>query len=95
MICLQSHGVMYKGFPCPVKYPDEKFEGGITNGALWYLVDGKTSRVSFSRADLRDPTGQCPSPSLPLFKPNVVYLILKCTNEKCSPTPLTCSCAPL
>nr|XP_054749275.1 carboxypeptidase D-like [Lytechinus pictus] len=35
-----SHGMMYKGFPCPDAYPNEKFEGGITNGAKWYLVDG-------------------------------------------------------
>ena len=84
MIWLQSHGVMYKGFPCPVKYPDEKFEGGITNGALWYLVDGKTSCMSFSRAGLRAPKWSMPLP-IPPFPFFLVNLILKCTNEKCPP----------
>lgn len=30
---------MHEGQPCPM-FPDERFKGGITNGAKWYIVTG-------------------------------------------------------
>lgn len=33
---------MHEGYPCRDKYPNEHFEEGITNGAKWYNVPGKT-----------------------------------------------------
>ncbi|XP_050292877.1 carboxypeptidase D [Anthonomus grandis grandis] len=35
----KAHRTMHEGKPCPM-FPDEKFEGGITNGAKWYQVTG-------------------------------------------------------
>ncbi|KAF2900813.1 hypothetical protein ILUMI_05352 [Ignelater luminosus] len=34
-----AHRVMHEGQPCPM-FPDERFKGGITNGAKWYIVTG-------------------------------------------------------
>lgn len=34
-----AHSTMQKGSPCP-KFANEKFPGGITNGASWYAVTG-------------------------------------------------------
>eukprot|EP00057_Strongylocentrotus_purpuratus_P011065 XP_011665539.1 PREDICTED: carboxypeptidase D isoform X2 [Strongylocentrotus purpuratus] len=61
-----SHGVMYKGFPCPVKYPDEKFEGGITNGALWYLVDGGMQDWNYVNTNAMEVTVEMSCVKFPL-----------------------------
>ncbi|KAJ8917356.1 hypothetical protein NQ315_002378 [Exocentrus adspersus] len=34
-----AHRIMHQGIPCPM-FPDERFTGGITNGAKWYTVTG-------------------------------------------------------
>ncbi|XP_060532890.1 carboxypeptidase D [Cylas formicarius] len=34
-----AHRSMHEGTPCPM-FPDERFDGGITNGARWYQVTG-------------------------------------------------------
>ena len=33
---------MFQGRPCKNMYPNEYFPHGITNGASWYNVPGKT-----------------------------------------------------
>lgn len=35
-----AHATMHNGYPCPQLEPNERFEGGITNGAHWYSVAG-------------------------------------------------------
>jgi carboxypeptidase D len=35
----QAHKSMHEGQPCPL-FPQERFKGGITNGAKWYSVSG-------------------------------------------------------
>lgn len=34
-----NHPTMHLGQPCPGS--DERFEGGIVNGAMWYQLEGK------------------------------------------------------
>lgn len=35
-----AHSTMHKGFPCPKLDPNEVFQEGVTNGAMWYSVAG-------------------------------------------------------
>jgi len=41
MFIFQAHSTMHNGHPCP-NISNEYFKDGITNGAHWYSVSGKS-----------------------------------------------------